>query len=101
MVNVQWEIVFDSIAKMHLKEAYEYIRDNSPQSAVKVLARITASISNLAKDPEKNPPDKYRINNDGSYRAYEIDRYRIAYKVSPPQILIIRIRHTSREPLKY
>lgn len=101
MVNVRWEIVFDKVAKVHLKEAYDYIRNDSPQNAVKVLARITASISKLAKEPEKNPPDKYRLNNDGSYRAYEIDRYRITYKISPPQILIIRIRHTSREPLHY
>ncbi|MCS3797056.1 type II toxin-antitoxin system RelE/ParE family toxin [Niastella sp. OAS944] len=101
MVNVQWEIVFDSIAKEHLKEAYDYIKNDSPQNAVKVLARITASISKLAKDPEKYSPDKYRLKNDGSYRAYEIDRYRITYKISPPQIFIIRIRHTSREPLKY
>lgn len=101
MVNVRWEIVFDNVAKMHLKEAYDYIRDDSPRNAVKVLGRITASISKLAKHPERYSPDKYCLNNDGSYRAYEIDRYRIAYKISPPQIRIIRIRHTSREPLNY
>jgi plasmid stabilization system protein ParE len=101
MVNVRWEIVVDNVAKMHLKEAYEYIKYDSPQNAVKVLARITASISKLAKDPQKYPPDKYRQNNDGSYRAYEVNRYRITYKISPPQIRIIRIRHTSREPLNY
>jgi plasmid stabilization system protein ParE len=101
MVNVPWEIVVDNVAKLHLKEAYEYIKFDSPKNAIKVLAQITSSISQLAKNPEKYPPDKYRLNNDGTYRAYEIERYRVTYKISPPQILIIRIRHTSREPLTY
>jgi plasmid stabilization system protein ParE len=101
MVTAPWEIVVDNVAKLHLKEAYDYIKRDSPKNAIKVLARITSSISQLAKNPETNPPDKYRSNNDGSYRAYEIDRYRITYRISPPQIHIIRIRHTSREPLPY
>jgi hypothetical protein len=35
MVNVPWEIVIDNVAKFHLKEAYEYIKLDSPKNAVR------------------------------------------------------------------
>ena len=46
-------------------------------------------------------PDKYRINNDGSFRAYELHRYRIAYRLTEKEIIILRVRHTSMEPKQY
>ncbi len=94
-------IVIDNEVKAQLKEAYDYIRQNSPQSARKIISKITLSIGELSKHPEKYPPDKYRLDRDVSFRAYEIERFRIAYHLSPPHIQIIRIRHTSREPLLY
>ena len=51
--------------------------------------------------PEKFPLDKYKINNDGSYRAFEKHRYRVAYRVLETEIKIITIRHTSMEPIEY
>ena len=95
------DIFIDNDVKAQLKEAYDYIRQNSPQNARKIIDRITFSISELRKNPEKYPPVKYRLDKDSSYRAYEIERFRIAYNISPLQIRIIRIRHTSREPLQY
>ena len=47
------------------------------------------------------PPDKYRKNNDGSFRAYELHRYRIAYRVTEKEIIIVRVRHTGMEPKQY
>jgi plasmid stabilization system protein ParE len=95
------DIVIDNVVKAQLKEAYDYIRQDSPQNARKIISKITSSISELSKNPEKYPPDKYRLDRDISFRAYEIERFRIAYHISPPHIQIIRIRHTSREPLSY
>jgi mRNA-degrading endonuclease RelE of RelBE toxin-antitoxin system len=51
--------------------------------------------------PEKHPSDKYHKNNKGSYRAYEIYHYRIAYKITKTEIIITRVRHTKMEPKKY
>jgi addiction module RelE/StbE family toxin len=95
------DIVIDNEVKAQLKEAYDYIRQDSPQNARKIISKITSSISELSKNPEKYPPDKYRLDRDISFRAYEIERFRIAYHISPLHIQIIRIRHTSREPLSY
>ena len=45
--------------------------------------------------------DKLKTNNDGSYRAFELYRYRIAYRFIEKEIRIFRVRHTSREPKEY
>jgi plasmid stabilization system protein ParE len=98
MVKSKPKIVIDNLAKAQLKEAYNYIRLDSPKSAEKVNAKILASIRELADHPERHPKDKYRLNNDGSYRAFEIYKNRVSYHVSQEQITVIMIRHTRMEP---
>lgn len=101
MVNKEMKIIIDDAAKKLLSEAYQFIKKDSPQNAVKVKNKILDSFKLLAKHPERHPPDKYRNNNDGSFRAYEIYSYRISYHVSPSAIRILRIRHTRMNPLEY
>ncbi len=88
-------------AQDQLKKAYEHIVKDSYQNAENVKADILASTFKLATHPEIHPPDKYRKNNDGSFRAYELHRYRIAYRVTEQTIIIVRVRHTSQEPKSY
>ena len=76
MVKIKPKVVIDNLAKAQLKEAYTYTKLDSPKSADKVKAKILVSIKELADHPEKYPKDKYRLNNDGSYRAFEIYKYR-------------------------
>lgn len=65
-----------------LEKVYQYILLNSYQNAEKVKAAILDSTGKLPGHPEMHPPDKYRKNNDGSFRAYEIHRYRLSFVVS-------------------
>ena len=101
MVKGNLKIVIDNLAKAQLKEAYTYIKLDSLKNAAKVKAKILTAIDELAAHPEKYPKDKYRLNNDGSYRAFEIYKYRVSYHVSPEQITVIMIRHTKMEPKSY
>lgn len=101
MVSKKPKVVIDDEAKKSLREAYQYIRKDSLQNAEKVKAKILASIRELPKNPERHNPDKYRLKNDGSYRAYEIYKYRITYYVAASEIRVIRIQHTKMNPLKY
>ncbi len=55
----------------------------------------------MIPNPEIYGPDKYKINNDGSYRAFEIHKYRIVYRVTGKIIWVLRIKHTKTEPLTY
>jgi len=101
MVKKRPKIVIPTLAKSQLREAYEYIKLDSPKNAEKVRAKISEAIKGLTDHPERHSPDKYRLANDGSYRAFEINKYRIAYHVSPDQITIVRVLHTKREPKSY
>lgn len=95
------EVVWSDLAIKQLKKAYDYIKKESLKSALKVRDEIFHETENLKHSPEIHPLDKYRKNNDGSIRAFEVYSYRIAYQVTPLEIRILRVRHTKREPLKY
>jgi plasmid stabilization system protein ParE len=84
-----------------LAKAYKYILLDSYQNAEKVKKDILNSTRQLAANPEIHPSDKYRKNNDGSFRAYELHHYRIAYRITEKVIIIVRVRHTALEPKTY
>ena len=63
-----------------LANIYKYILKYSLQNAEKVKGEILLSTKRLAELPEIHPPDKYKINNKGQYRAYELYHYRISYQ---------------------
>ena len=93
-------VVWNLNAKQELKKVYEYILKDSYQSAIKVRQEIIDAVLSLPEHLDKYP-DKYKTNNDGTFRAFELYRYRISYRVKKDQIRIIRLRHTSRSPLLY
>jgi plasmid stabilization system protein ParE len=96
-MEVRWPLM----AQKQLEKAYRFVLADSYQNAEKVKNEILLSTRKLAANPEMFPPDKYRKNNDGSFRAYELHRYRIAYRVTKNEIIIVRVRHTSMEPKQY
>lgn len=96
-LNVFWDIE----ATKHLREIYKYIKMSSPEGAKKVRDEIFDVIKKLPANPEMFPVDDLKENNDGNYRVFYIYSYRIVYKIAPDSILILRVRHTSREPESY
>ncbi|WP_153797748.1 type II toxin-antitoxin system RelE/ParE family toxin [Foetidibacter luteolus] len=94
-------VTWSKKAQFELRKAYDYIFQDSPKNALKVTTEIVNTTLELPKHPEKFPPDKYKKSNDGSWRAFEQYHYRISYRIVKDQIRIVRMRHTSRSPLKY
>ena len=97
MVKVVWR----KLALKQLNSVYNHIKKESLQSAKKVRKEIFDTAENLKHHPEIYPLDKYRKNNNGSIRSFEVYSYRIAYQVTKSEIRILRVRHTRREPLEY
>ncbi len=95
------KVVIDDVAKIQLRNAYNYIKKDSVENAEKVRQKLLSSIEELIENPERHAPDKYRLENDGSFRAYEIYNYRVTYYISIKEIRILRIRHTKMNPLEY
>ncbi len=93
--------VWSKKAKLQLQKAFDFIKQDSLQNAEKVRDEIIDATIDIANHPEKYSPDKYKTTNDGSYRAFEIHRSRISYRVTKDTIRIVRMRHISRSPLNY
>jgi plasmid stabilization system protein ParE len=81
--------------------AIKYIAKDSLQNAENARKDILSKTEKLTANPEIYPPDKYREENDGNFRAFELHHYRISYYVSANEIRVLRVRHTKMEPKKY
>lgn len=101
MVKKQYEVVWTKRSQQQMKAAYNYINEDSPQNAIKVVEDIVIAVNKAISNPEFYSPDKYKINNDGSYRAFEKHRYRIVYRFTKNIIRVLRVRHTKMEPKSF
>ncbi|WP_257667735.1 type II toxin-antitoxin system RelE/ParE family toxin [Parapedobacter tibetensis] len=72
MVDKPARIVWTKMAQGHLKQAFEHISEDSPQNALKVVADIASTIEKAAEYPDAYAPDKLKLENDGTFRAFEI-----------------------------
>jgi plasmid stabilization system protein ParE len=95
------EVAWDTLAYAALQRAYNHIKKDSLVSAERVRSEILKAINKLPEHPEKHPRDKFKKSNDGNYRAFEKYSYRVSYKLTEQQIIILRVRHVKQEPLEY
>lgn len=94
-------IVWNKRPSNFLAQALKRISEDSVIQAERVEEAILTSIEGIIANPEKYPPDKFKKDNSGKYRAFEKLSFRIAYKLTPKQIRILRIRHVRQEPKEY
>lgn len=97
LLSIKW----DKQAWIQLDNAYEHIKEDSEQNAEKVRAEIVNKIKEIPNHPSKYRVDKYKNNNDGSYKYFEIYHYRIAFRITEKIVKVMRIRSTHQEPLDY
>jgi plasmid stabilization system protein ParE len=90
MVEKKFEVVWTKRSEHHMKKAYDYIKKDSLQNAVKVLEDIVKAVNKATSNPEFYGLDKYKHNNDGSYRTFEKHHYRIAYRFGKNVIRVLR-----------
>ena len=101
MVVQQYEVLWNAIARKQVKKIYNYIEKESVQNAKKVIEEILDATEKLDINPDRFGLDRYKNNNDGSYRYFELYSYRIAFRIYKTKIRILRIRSTHQEPLTY
>jgi plasmid stabilization system protein ParE len=82
-------------------EILDFLEKKAPEALPIVGNALLDIIDSLTIRCNSHPADRYKKNNDGSYKAAIIYSYRISYQVKNTNINILRIRHTSREPLNY
>jgi plasmid stabilization system protein ParE len=101
MVEKGYEVVWTKRSQKQMRQVFKHISKDSPKNASKVVLEIADAVHKAIPNPEIYGSDKYKTSNDGSYRAFEKHHYRIAYRFSKSVIRVLRIRHTSMEPLEY
>jgi addiction module RelE/StbE family toxin len=75
---------------------FHYIEERSPQAAGDVFRRIKQRINELAEQPYTGT----KTTRPGIYKLWIAPYpYRVFYRVDGDDIVILRIRHTSRRPL--
>jgi plasmid stabilization system protein ParE len=94
-------IVWNRRPSKFLRQALKRISEDSTLQSERVEEKILTSILGLILNPERYPPDKFKKNNPGNFRAFEIVSFRIAYKFTTSKIVILRIRHVKQEPKEY
>lgn len=94
-------VVWSNSAKAELRKAYEYIAFDSLSNAQMVRDTLIDLTIDLSENPEKHPLDKFKKDNDGTWRAFEKYHHRISYRILKHQIRVVRMRHTSKSPLNY
>jgi plasmid stabilization system protein ParE len=100
MAKKKIEIIWSEEASNNFLEILEYLFSKS-ESAVSIVGNsILDEIEKLPQDPFIYPIDRFRKKKVSNYRAFIVYSYRISYYVSDTSIHILRVRHTSREPLE-
>ncbi len=94
-------VIWTKRSQKQMRQIFDYISIDSPKNAAKVTDRITEALDKAILDHEIYPRDKYRADNDSTYRAFEIDHYRVSYRAEENVIRVLRVRHTSRKPQLY
>ena len=95
------QIKWNRQALLQFDNAIAYIEKDSPVNSERIRTNILLSITELGTHPEKYNPDKFKLKNDGSFRAFEIYSYRVSYRYIQNEIRILRIRHTKMNPKEY
>jgi plasmid stabilization system protein ParE len=62
---------------------------------------VLKQIDRIAKTPEMFEADQLRLDQNKQFRTFTSYSYRVTYYVEAHLIFILRVRHTSMEPLEY
>ncbi|PLX51152.1 MAG: plasmid stabilization protein [Desulfobulbaceae bacterium] len=95
MARIRWSREAD----LWLKEIYEYIAQDNPTAAGKVVTGIYDKAQNLSDFPELG--HKYRDEPEGDIRVLLYGHYRIAYIITDDYIDILGVFHGALDIDRY
>lgn len=101
--RIRFKVRWDRNALDELKEVLKYLSSQSDQAPKIVKSAIISRLDFIKTNPLITEPDKLKIPADKEFRSFIVFSYRVTYRVKAEakEIHVLRIRHTSREPLGY
>lgn len=96
-----YRIVWDRKALDNFKEILAYLEKQSFQAPKIVKSAIFTRLDTIKTNPLITELDKLRDSPIKEFRAFVVYSYRVTYQIKKEvkEIRVLRIRHTSREPL--
>ena len=98
-----YRIVWDRKALDNFKEILAYLEKQSIQAPKIVKSAIITRLDTIKTNPLITELDKLKDSPSKEFRAFVVYSYRVTYQIKKEvgEIRVLRIRHTSREPLGY
>lgn len=98
-----FKIVWDRKALDHFKEILTYLEKQSTHASKLLKTAILDRLEVIMKSPLTCEADKLKDMPNKDFRAFVVFSYRVTYQIKSDtkEIRILRIRHTSREPIGY
>jgi plasmid stabilization system protein ParE len=98
-----FKLVWDRKALEHLKDILTYLSKQSEQAPQIVKSAILERLEIICKSPLTCELDKLKNSPNKDFRAFVVFSYRVTYQIDSKnkEVRILRVRHTSREPLGY
>ena len=91
-MNKKYDLVWSNIAENDLKNIVEYIADDSPPNAAKILKRIKGRASSLYTFPERGRiVPELRDQGILQFRELVISPKRILYRISGMRVLVLSV----------
>jgi plasmid stabilization system protein ParE len=98
-----FKIVWERKALDNFKDILTYLDKQNVQASKIVKSAIVTRLDTIKTNPLITEVDKLKDSPNKDFRAFVVYSYRVTYQVKNEiqEIRILRIRHTSREPLGY
>ena len=93
-------ILWAPSAERDVGRAWAYIKQRSAPAAGALVRRIVATVDRLGDQPDLGRPAD-DIEPVGRYRAVVCAPYRIVYRVTEAEILVLRVWDTRRDPTEF
>ena len=103
MVKPAYKIIWDKNALDHFKDILIHLQKQSDQAPKIVKSAVINRLDLIKTNPFICELDKLKDAPNNDFRAFIVFSYRVTCQIksSLKEIRVLRIRHTSREPLGY
>lgn len=98
---IELPIEWDINEKERFKEIIQSIKKRSPFLAQRIKDDVKKNLSIIKKNPLIFEADELKIDNDKSYRKFNVIHVRFIYKIDTDKIIIARVRYSASEPVEY
>lgn len=87
-------VVWTETALRGVWRAYDYLMDFNPRAAVHLAESLLAAGDSLVNFPHRGRP----VRGTGMREIVTVSPYIIRYRIAGDAVIILRVRHSSRQP---